>query len=149
MIVSKSDSFKMKIECINAERDVITHLPNPNIEKLKRAQPRLRKIRFSEEETKDKLLPVHILLGVKDYIRIRLSEASIIGEKPDFPVAEQTKVGFSLAVKQHRLAMSFVISRCLECISLNICATQMSLVSRTGQKRICSIMIYIQRTNQT
>ena len=43
MIVSKSDSFKMKIECINAERDVITHLPNPNIEKLKRAQPRLRK----------------------------------------------------------------------------------------------------------
>ena len=96
MIASKSDSFKMKIECINAERDVITHLPNPNIEKLKRAQPRLRKIRFSEEETKDELLPVHILLGVKDYNQIRLSEAPIIGEKPDFPVAEQTKLGWIL-----------------------------------------------------
>ena len=97
---SKSKDFHMTMECINIERDIITQLPNPEIAELKKKQPQLRRIRFSEEDSKDskaKLLPVQILLGVSDYNRIRIQSAPVIGRYPDYPVAEQTKMGWILS----------------------------------------------------
>ena len=94
---SKSKDFHMTIECINIERDVITQLPNPEIAKLKKQQPKLKRIKFSEEDSKDKMLPVHILLGLSDYNRIRIQSAPVIGRYPDYPVAEQTKMGWILS----------------------------------------------------
>ena len=94
---SKAKDFKIKVECINIERDIITQLPNPQIRKLKKVQPKLRRIRFSEEDSKAKLLPVQILLGISDYNKLRIQSAPIIGRYPDYPVAEQTKLGWILS----------------------------------------------------
>ena len=37
---SKINDFKMRKECINIERDEVTTLPNPQIKKLKKQQPK-------------------------------------------------------------------------------------------------------------
>ena len=60
--------YNVKIESkavegfFNAEKDVLTYLPNPNVGKLKQRYPRLRRLPFSEEETKGEMMPVHISL---------------------------------------------------------------------------------------
>ena len=51
---------------------------------------------FTEENSRDDYIPVHIILGIEDYNRIRLQEAPVIGRKPSYPVAEQTKLGWIL-----------------------------------------------------
>ena len=90
--------LKMTIECIGVERDLITELLNPNIPELKRRQPQLAGLKFAEEHSSERYLPVHILLGVQDYQRIRTPKLPIFGRnlKTD-PVAEYTKLGWILS----------------------------------------------------
>ena len=44
------EGFSIGVECINAEKHVLTHLPNPNIKALKKQYGRFR-LAFSEEAT--------------------------------------------------------------------------------------------------
>ena len=79
-IASKAlKGFKVDIECINAEKDVLTYVPNSNIQRLKMEYPRLRRLDLCEENTIDETLPVHIMLGVVDYQRIRTNEPPVLG----------------------------------------------------------------------
>ena len=66
-----ADGFTFVVNCINAEKDVLTSLPNPRIKDLKRKYPRLRKLQLSDEEGSADKLPVHIILGAADYQRIQ------------------------------------------------------------------------------
>jgi hypothetical protein len=93
-ITSKINGTSLQIECINAERPLITQLQNPQIKKIKEKQPRMQQLVFTEEESTDEYLPVHILLGVNDFKRIRLQEAPVIGRHPQDPLAEMTKLGW-------------------------------------------------------
>jgi len=93
-ITSKINGTSFQIQCINAERPLITHLPNPQIKKIKEKQPRMQQLVFTEEESTGDYLPVHILLGVNDFKRIRLQEAPVIGRQPHDPLAEMTKLGW-------------------------------------------------------
>ena len=87
----------MNIECIRLDKNVITHLPNTCINKVKKQQPWLQKLKFTEEASKEQYLPVHILLGVQDYQRIRTSKPPVLGTKSQSdPVAEYTKLGWIL-----------------------------------------------------
>ena len=43
------EGFSFVIDCINAEKPVLTYLPNPGIEQLKQRYPRLRRLQFSDE----------------------------------------------------------------------------------------------------
>eukprot|EP00794_Sanderia_malayensis_P000914 gene914-221_t len=91
------NGFSVEIECINAEKDVLTTLPNPNIKALKERLPRLRRLSFTEESNKGRNVPIHIILGVGDYQQIRTSEPLIFGSQPETdPVAEFTKLGWTL-----------------------------------------------------
>lgn len=45
------EGFSIDVECINAEKHVLTHLPNPNIKALKKQCGRFRSLTFSEEAT--------------------------------------------------------------------------------------------------
>lgn len=91
------NGFSVEIECINAEKDVLTTLPNPNIKGLKERLPRLRRLSFTEESNKGRNVPIHIILGVGDYQQIRTSEPLIFGSQPETdPVAEFTKLGWTL-----------------------------------------------------
>ena len=87
----------LEIECINAEKDVLTFLPKPCIDQIKKNNPRLRRLVFCEESIQSNLLPVHIMLGVTDFQRIRTGEPPVIGTNPDRdPGAEFTKFGWTL-----------------------------------------------------
>jgi hypothetical protein len=91
------EGFSLEVKCINAEKDVLTYLPNPNVKKLKQGFPRLRRLRFSEEETKGELIPVHIILGAADYQRVRTTAPPVLGNDPDKdPGAEFTKLGWTM-----------------------------------------------------
>ena len=91
------EGFSLDVKCINAEKDVLTYLPNPNVRKLKQGFPRLRRLPFSEEETKGEMMPVHLILGAADYQRIRTTEPPVLGNDPDKdPGAEFTKLGWTM-----------------------------------------------------
>ena len=92
--------FTLDLKCINGEREILTHLPNPRIKQLKRHQRQLRHINFCDEETNIEQLPIHIILGVADYQRIRTTEPPILGNDPDNdPGAEYTMLGWILSGK--------------------------------------------------
>ena len=65
------DGFNFVVDCINAEKDVLTSLPNPRIKDLKRKYPRLRKLQLSDQDEMTDQLPVHIIVVAADYQRIR------------------------------------------------------------------------------
>lgn len=91
------DNFGLDVDCINAEKGVLTYLPNPKVKVLKEQSRRLKQLQFCEEETTDKYLPVHVILGAADYQRIRSTEQPILGENPDKdPGAEFTMLGWVL-----------------------------------------------------
>ena len=56
------EGFGMELECINAEKPVLTYLPNPKILDLKQRNHRKRRLEFSEETATADKLPVHIIL---------------------------------------------------------------------------------------
>ena len=88
------DGFNFVVDCLNAEKDVLTSLPNPRIKDLKRKYPRLRKLQLSDEDEMADQLPVHIILGAADYQRIHSTEPLILGNDPDAdPGAEFTMLG--------------------------------------------------------
>ena len=89
--------FKVNIEVNNSGKDVITHLPNYNISLLKSRYSKLRDLEFSDENASENNLPVHILLGMKDYITIKTTKAPIISQDKGPIVAEFTKLGWVLS----------------------------------------------------
>lgn len=94
---SVTERFQLKIDCINAENDVLTHVPNPKITKIKNQNPRIRPLRFQEEGETQDLLPAHIMLGVSDYQQVRTNESQELGLKTNNDsVAEFRKLGRTL-----------------------------------------------------
>ena len=92
--------FSINVECTSAEKNILTYLPNPNIDSLKKMYPRIRRLKFSDEMTQNQKLPIHIILGAADYQRIKTTEPSILGKNPDKdPGAELTMFGWILAGK--------------------------------------------------
>ena len=67
------EGFSSKVECINPEKDVLTHLPILNVAALKKQYGHLRRLYFREEETRNESMPVQIILGAAYYQRIRIN----------------------------------------------------------------------------
>ena len=91
------EGFSIDVECINAEKHVLTHLPNPNIKAPKKQCGRFRRLTFSEEATRSDILPVHIILGAADYQWVRTTEPLILRVDPNKdPGAEFTTLGWTV-----------------------------------------------------
>ena len=60
------DRFGMNLQCVNAEKPVLTYLPNLRISELKQRNHRIRRLIFSEEQATADKLPVHMILGAVD-----------------------------------------------------------------------------------
>jgi len=89
--------FSLDVECIHAEKGILTYLPNPNVKTLKRNFGQLRRLPLCDEENISKELQVHIILGAADYQRIRSTRKPILGANPDQdPGAEYTMLGWVL-----------------------------------------------------
>ena len=92
------DDFEMELQCINAEKPVLTNLPNPRIPELRLKNSRIRRLVFSEEAATAEKLPVHEILGAADIQRIKSTEPAVLGSNPDTdPGAEFTMLGWVIA----------------------------------------------------
>ena len=91
----------MVIPCINAENEVLAYLLNPNIPELKEKNTKQKRIPFPDENTTKNYLPVHVMLGVADYQKIKTSEPIVFGKHPETdPLAEFTKLHWTFVGKQ-------------------------------------------------
>ena len=94
---SAIEVFQLKVDCINAEKDILTHVQNPKITRIKNRNPRIRGLRFQEEGETQDLLPTYVTFGVADYQRIRTNEPPVLRLNTNTdPVAEYTKLGWTL-----------------------------------------------------
>ena len=94
------EGFGLELHCINAEKPVLTHLPNPKIAELKKANYRIKRLNFSEEAVTEPNLPVHVILGAADIQRIKTTEPAVLGKNPDTdPGAEFTMLGWTITGK--------------------------------------------------
>ena len=55
----------------------------PNISELKGKNTKLKRIPFAHENTTKDYLPVHVILGVADYQKIKTSEPIAFGKHPE------------------------------------------------------------------
>ena len=65
------DNFSMVIPCINAEKEVLTYLPNLNIPELKEKNTKLKRLPSADENTTKDYLPAHVILRVADYLKTK------------------------------------------------------------------------------
>ena len=84
------DRFGMKLQCVNAEKPVLTYLPNLRISELKQRNHRIRRLIFSEEQATADKLPVHMILGAVDIQRGKSIESPILGLNPDTGIPEDS-----------------------------------------------------------
>ena len=92
------EDFEMDLTCINGEKEILTYLPNPGIKGLKKKYDRFMCLSFSDEDTQEDKLPVHVILGTSDFQRIRTTEPLVLGPDPNHdPVAEFTMLGWTLS----------------------------------------------------
>ena len=98
------EGFELEQRCINAEKQVLTYLPNPRISELQKANYCIRRLHFSEEMVMEDNLPVHVVLGAADIQRIKTTEPAFLGVDPDIdPSAEYTRLGLG----DHRKVNAF------------------------------------------
>ena len=97
----KSDAigdFEMELQCINAEKPILSYLSNPRIPELKLKNSRIRRLVFSEEAAKAEKLPIHVILGAAYIQGIKITEPTVLGSNPDTdPGAEFTLLGCVIA----------------------------------------------------
>ncbi|PFX21804.1 RNA-directed DNA polymerase from mobile element jockey [Stylophora pistillata] len=72
------DDFKMELPCINAEKPVLTYLPNPKIPDWKLKNSHIKRLVFSKEAATEEKLPVHVILGAADIQRIKSTEPAVL-----------------------------------------------------------------------
>ena len=95
-ITSLAGDTDIWVEATNVNRPIITEVPNPWIRRVKFKQPKLNGIRFTEDKSTGDMLPVHLLLGVQDFNKIKMEKAPVIGSGKHRPVSEQTTLGWIL-----------------------------------------------------
>ena len=90
------EGFSFEVECVNAEKDILTYLPNLNIQALNRQYGQLRRQILSEEGMESKSMQAHVILGAADYQRICTTEPLMLPANPDKdPGAEFTMLGWT------------------------------------------------------
>ena len=87
-----NNEFSFKTEINKLEKSVLLEMPNPNYQELQNTYPHLRDITLNDYDSKSQL-PIHVVLGVNEYTKIKTPERARIG-LPGEPIAELTKLGW-------------------------------------------------------
>ena len=85
-------SLNFKTEINKLEKNVFLELPNPEYQNLQNSYQHLKNIKINDHDKKLEL-PVHVILRVNDYTRIKTQERPRVG-LPGEPIAELTKLGW-------------------------------------------------------
>ena len=83
---------EFQTEINKLEKSVLLELPNPEYQNLQNTYQLLKDIKINDYDKKHEL-PVHAILGVNDYTRIKTPEGPMLG-LPGEPIAELTKLGW-------------------------------------------------------
>ena len=70
---------------------MLLELPNPEYQTLLSSYQHLKDIKINDHDRKPEL-PIHVILGVKDYIKIKTQQNPRVG-LPGEPITELTKLG--------------------------------------------------------
>ena len=90
-IQDSDNEFKFHTEISKLEESVLLELPNPEYQNLQNSYQHLKDIEISNHNKKREL-PVHVILWLNDYSRIKTQERPRVG-LPGQPIAELTKLG--------------------------------------------------------
>ncbi|XP_074629800.1 uncharacterized protein LOC141887949 [Acropora palmata] len=93
-IDSLDGNFRLETEVTKVDRGSLLSLENPKYSEAIQKYPHLTGIQMTDRDDKPEL-PVHIILGVSDYAKIRTETRPKIGS-PGEPVAELTKFGWTI-----------------------------------------------------
>ena len=86
-----NNEFSFKTEIKELEKSVLLELPNPNYREIQNNYQHLRDITLRDYDTKSEL-PIHMILGISDYTKIKTPETARIG-LPGEPIVELTQLG--------------------------------------------------------
>ena len=86
------ENFSFQTELNKLEREVLITLPNPKYNEMIETYDHLKGIKMNERDAKTEL-PVHVILGASDYVKIKMQKCPRVG-KINEPIAEQTKMGW-------------------------------------------------------
>ena len=88
--------FKFRTETEKPQKSVLLELPNPEYQNLQNNYQYLKNIKINHHDKKREL-PVHVILGVKNYTRIKTQQRSTVELLGD-PVAELAKLGWVISL---------------------------------------------------
>ena len=87
-----NNELSFKTEINKLEKHVLLEMPNPNYRELQNTYPHLRDRTLNDYNSKCQL-PIHVVLGVNEYTKIKTPERARIGLLGE-PIAELTKLGW-------------------------------------------------------
>ena len=100
-------NFELKTQLNKVEKDTLLSLPNPNYLEIISHYPHLNDIKLNDI-VKKKELPVHVILGVSDYAKIKMQERPRIGQPGD-PIAELTRFGWFIMSPGHESNLTHLL----------------------------------------
>ena len=89
---SVNHQFTLPVKATKINRSELLSIDNPNYHELPDKYPHLRGVYVNDNDTKARL-PVHVILGSREYARIKTETKPRIGED-NAPIAELTKFGW-------------------------------------------------------
>ncbi len=96
--------FAMDVSVTKVDKGELLFVDNPNYAKLINSYQHLEGVQMEDKDQKPKL-PVHLVLGAGDYMRIKTAEKPRVGKIGE-PVAERTKFGWTILAQGNELDYS-------------------------------------------
>ena len=93
-ISSLNGKFRLKTEVTKVDRGTLLSLDNPKYGEVLQKYTHLERVHMDDDDTKAEL-PVHIILRVSDYAKIKTENKPKIGRHGE-PVAELTQFGWTI-----------------------------------------------------
>ncbi|XP_068680119.1 uncharacterized protein [Montipora foliosa] len=87
-------SEELRVDVTRVERGELLRINNPHYQKIIDSYAHLKGVEMTDHDPKPHL-PVHVILGARDYAAIKTSERPRVGF-PGEPVAEKTKLGWTI-----------------------------------------------------
>ena len=86
------ENFSFQTELNKLQREVLIILPNRKYNEMIETYDHLKGIKMNERDTKPEL-PIHVILGASDYMKIKRKKCPRVG-KINEPIEKQTRMGW-------------------------------------------------------
>ena len=94
-VSSMDGGFEIDTTLTKVEKKCLLTVPNPKYEKIINRYPHLKGVVMEDTDSKEEL-PVHVVLGISEYTKCKMSEKPRVGELSQ-PIAERTKFGWTIS----------------------------------------------------